>query len=80
VRSVAVNARRLRQEAARRGLSTGDLARQAKLSVRTVRAAMAGNRIAPASLRLIAETLARIPVLDIADALLLDIDAGHDLE
>jgi hypothetical protein len=41
---------------------------------------MAGNRIAPASLRVIAETLARIPILDIADALLLDVDTGADLD
>jgi hypothetical protein len=42
--------------------------------VLTVRAALAGRPIAPASLKQIAATLERIPVLAIADDLLLDVD------
>lgn len=78
--SVVVNARRLRQELARRGLSARDLAGQARLSVLTVRAAMAGRPIAPSSLKLIAETLKRIPVLEVADALLMDLEDGLTLD
>ncbi len=74
MRSVSINARRLRQELARRGLSSRELAREAQLSVLTVRAALAGRPIAPASLKQIAATLERIPVLAIADDLLLDVD------
>ena len=75
MRSVSINARRLRQELARRGLSSRELAREAKLSVLTVRAALAGRRIAPGSLKQIATTLERIPVLAVADDLLLDAES-----
>jgi len=75
MRSVSINANRLRQELARRGLSSRELARHAKLSVLTVRSALAGRRIAPASLKQIAESLERIPVLAVADDLLLDVEA-----
>jgi hypothetical protein len=73
-RSVRVNGRALRQEMARRGLSSRDIATSGKLSVLTVRSALASRRIAPGSLKIIAETLERFPVLQIADALLLDLN------
>lgn len=79
MRSVAINGHRLEHELALRGLSARVFARHARLSVLTVRAAMAGRRIAPASLKLIAETLAGIPVLEVADALLMDLDPGEEV-
>jgi hypothetical protein len=41
---------------------------------------MAGRPIAPSSLKLIAETLKRIPVLEVADALLMDLEDGLTLD
>jgi lambda repressor-like predicted transcriptional regulator len=74
VRSVRVNGRALRQEMARRGLSPRDIAVSGKLSVLTVRSALASRRIAPRSLKIIAEALDRFPVLQVVDALLLDLN------
>ena len=72
--SVRINPGRLRHELARRGLSVPDLAREAKLSLPTVRAAMSGRPISPSSSRLIGQALGRVPVLEALDLLLLDDD------
>jgi len=64
----------LRRQMARRGLSARDLARQSSLSPPTILAAMAGGPISMSSFRIISETLAQIPILDIAEALLHDVD------
>lgn len=64
----------LRRQMVRRGLSARALAREARLNVQTVLAAMAGHPISVASFRTMSETLERIPVLDIADSLLIDED------
>ncbi len=69
--SVCLDASRLRRELARRGLSATDLAHEARLSAATVSAALAGRPITTTSLRLIAEVLMRVPVVDAIDGLLL---------
>lgn len=56
----------------RRGLSVRGLAKAAGLSAPTISTALAGRAIAAYSLRQIAETLTRIPPIDIVDALLTD--------
>ena len=68
--SVVVLAQRLRQEMARRGWSSSDLARHARLANATVSAALAGRPIAPASLAQIAKALSEAPVIDAIDDLL----------
>jgi lambda repressor-like predicted transcriptional regulator len=67
--SIAVDPARLKLEMDRRGLSAAALAREARLSPPTVTAALAGRPISAASLQLIAKTLARLSVLEMADVL-----------
>jgi hypothetical protein len=69
--TVIVDARRLRRELARRGLSASQLAREAGLSTPTITAALGGRAISATSLRLIAQALTRLPALDVIDSLLL---------
>jgi transcriptional regulator with XRE-family HTH domain len=69
--SVSLDPSRLRRELARRGLSATDLAREARLSAATVSAALAGRPITTTTLRLIADVLLRVPVVDVIDELLL---------
>src|SRR5438046_345772 len=59
IMSVRVDRQRLRLDMDRRGLSATQLAREAKLSIHTVRTAMAGKRISSGSLRLIDAVLDR---------------------
>jgi transcriptional regulator with XRE-family HTH domain len=60
----------------RRGWDALQLARESRLSPATVSAALAGRPIAARSLTLIAEALARTPVIAVIDALVLPDDAG----
>ncbi len=69
--SVMVHPARLRQEITRRGWSPLDLARAARLSPATVSAALNGRPIAASSLNLIARALAKAPVVEVIDRLLL---------
>jgi hypothetical protein len=68
--SVVVNAVRLRQEIARRGWGSVDLARAARLSPATVSAALSGRPIAASSLNLMVKALASTPVDALIDRLL----------
>jgi transcriptional regulator with XRE-family HTH domain len=68
--SVNVDSERLRQEISRRGWSSLDLARAARISPATVSAALHGRPIAASSLGLIAKALASTPVVDVIDRLL----------
>jgi transcriptional regulator with XRE-family HTH domain len=70
--SVVVHPGRLRQEMARRGWAAADLAREARISHATVSAALAGKPIAERSLGLMSKALSKAPVLDVADALLMN--------
>jgi hypothetical protein len=77
--SVIVHPGRLRQEMARRGWAGKDLARESRLSAATVSAALSGRPIAARSVTLIAEALARVPVLATIDSLLFGDGRGQDL-
>jgi hypothetical protein len=79
VMSIVLDGQILAFEMARRGLSARSLAREAKLSVMTVRAAMSGRPIAMSSFGQIVEALDRIPPLRVADSLLAHRDQGTDL-
>ena len=77
--SVVVHPGRLRQEMVRRGWAATDLARESRLSNATVSAALAGRPVAERSLTLIAKALARTPVLDVVDTLIMgEPDPGLD--
>lgn len=69
--SVTVHPGRLRQEITRRGWSPLDLARAARLSPATISAALSGRPIAASSLNLMARALAKAPVVEVIDRLLL---------
>jgi transcriptional regulator with XRE-family HTH domain len=69
-----VNTQRLQVEMTRRGITALDLAREAKVSAPTVRAALSGRAIRVASLGCIAGALARIAVIEGVDALLVGTD------
>lgn len=73
---ISIDGGKLRRELVRRGMSASELARASRLGVATVSAALAGKRIATGSIRLIAKTLAEMPVLEGIDDLL----TGHDLD
>lgn len=68
--NVALDPVRLRRELARRGMNARDLSREARVSGATVSTALAGRGISATSARLIAETLARVPVVAAIDSLL----------
>jgi lambda repressor-like predicted transcriptional regulator len=70
--SVAVDSAVLRQEIARRGWSSRDLARAAQISPATVSAAVNGRPISATCLSLIARALAGAPPDEIIDKLLRD--------
>ncbi len=67
---VRLNPVRLRHELAVRGLQSVDIARLTGLSAATVSAAMQGRSISPRTLRKIAFTLAREPILPGGEELL----------
>jgi DNA-binding Xre family transcriptional regulator len=69
-REIGIAGERLMLEMARRGLSSADLARQAEVSVHTIRRARAGKPIRAASFRSIAAALARTPALKGSEYLL----------
>ncbi len=69
--SFTLHPRHLRHELARRGLSATQLARESGLSTPTITAALAGRAISATSVSLIAKALARLPVLELIDSLLL---------
>lgn len=75
-----VHASRLRWEMARRGLTVRTLAQDAGLSAPTISAAVGGRPISTASLHLIADTLSRIPPVEIADVLILDAHSANELD
>jgi hypothetical protein len=77
--SVVVHPGRLRQEMVRRGWAAVDLARESRLSHATVSTALSGRPIAEKSFALIARALARAPVLDVADSLIMN-DGGTGLD
>jgi transcriptional regulator with XRE-family HTH domain len=64
VMSVVLNRAQLRLEIAQRGWTASQLAREAGLSPATLSAALAGRAVAAASLKRIAEALARAPAID----------------
>jgi transcriptional regulator with XRE-family HTH domain len=68
--AIVLSPERLRMEMARRCWSGSELARASGLSAPTVSAALGGRPIAPRTLRLIAQALARAPVVDGADRLI----------
>ena len=72
---VHVNVSRLRREIALRGWRPTDLARAAKLSPGTMTMVMKGGPVSPGTLRKIAASLRRHPVLPGLDELL----EGHDV-
>ena len=76
--SIVLDGQILALEMARRGLSARRLAREASLSVMTVRAAMSGRPIAMSSFGQVVEALERIPALRVADSLLGRRDQGMD--
>lgn len=69
---IVVNSRQLERELARRGWTHADLARAAGISGATVAAAAAGRRVAPQTLRQIAEALIASNPIEGVDALLTD--------
>lgn len=77
--SIVVHPGRLRQEMARRGWAATDLARASRLSAATVSAALAGRPVAERSLGLMATALARAPVLDVVDTLIMNDPPDRDL-
>lgn len=73
--NIVVHPGRLRLEMARRGWDGSTLAREAGVSAPTVGAALSGRPITPQSLTRIAQALARVPVVDVIDSLLMnDVD------
>lgn len=68
--STPLNAEVLRHEAALRGWSASDLAKEAGLSDATVSSALAGKPISAASLKLMATALKRAPVDEVIERLL----------
>jgi lambda repressor-like predicted transcriptional regulator len=68
---IVINHVVLRRELARRGWNASELARAARLSHATVSAACAARPVSPTSVKLIADALARAPVLANVDSLIL---------
>jgi transcriptional regulator with XRE-family HTH domain len=77
--SVVLNARRLRHELARRGLSATDLARESKLSPATISAALSGRAISAQSLSLIGGVLERVAALEVLDSLIVSESDEHTI-
>jgi transcriptional regulator with XRE-family HTH domain len=78
--SVFIHSARLRRELALRGLSASEMAHEAGVSAATVSAALAGRPISVHSLSLMIKVLLRIPVMDVADSLLLSEPEDRGIE
>jgi lambda repressor-like predicted transcriptional regulator len=68
--SVVVNVRQLRQEMARRGWASADLARESHLSQSTISAALGGKGVTAHSVGLIARALSRVPAIGGIDSII----------